>query len=112
MQHFAKIDLTSAGDNVIVSGSTYPNRRIAILNYTILSDSDVTVQWKSGASDLSGPMTIAAKGGLAPTNSMIFSVGGGPLALFQTLNGGDDLILDLSGNAVVGGHLTYFVLNG
>jgi hypothetical protein len=107
MLHFAKIEATS-GDNVIVAGSTYPNKQIRVLSYTVLSDADVSLTWKSDTTGLSGAMPIAAKGGITATSN--FLAPGGPLGLFQTKSG-EDLVLNLSGTANVGGHLTYYVLN-
>lgn len=112
MLQFAKIDVSAGGDNVVVLGNRFPNRRIMVISYSIISDADVTVKWKSNSTDLSGPMAIAAKGGITVTSNFVIGAGGGPLGIFQTLNGEDDLVLNLSGAAAVGGHITYFVLNG
>lgn len=106
---YAKIEATS-GDNVIVTGSDFPNQRVRVLAYTVLSDADVTIQWKSDSTDISGPMPIAERGGLTCTSN--FLAPGGPMALMTTLNVGEDLVLNLGSAATVGGHITYYAING
>lgn len=112
MMKYLPIYATASGNNVILAGSTYPNRRVMVVAYTLLTDANVTIQWKSNATDLSGPMPILASGGVATTSNFLSGGIGGPIGLFQTVNGGDDLILNLSGAANVGGHISIFVLNG
>lgn len=112
MLQFAPIVATSSGENVIVTGSTFPNRRIMVISYTLITDTNVGVTWVSGATaNLSGTMALDARGGLTVTSNFVIGAGGGPLGIFQTLAAEDDLILDLSGGATIGGHITYFVLN-
>ncbi len=111
MIKYLAINATSAGDNVILAGSVYPNRRYMVLAYTILTDANTTVTWKSDATDVSGPMPLLASGGVSCTSNFLTGSIGQPLGLLQTLNGNDDLILNLSGAATVGGHITIFVLN-
>ena len=106
---WTKIEATS-GDNVIVTGSDFPNQRIRVLAYTVLSDADVTIQWKSDSADISGPMPIAERGGVTCTSN--FLAPGGPMALMTTLNVGEDLVLNLGSAATVGGHITYYAING
>lgn len=107
---FAKIEANASGDNVIVSGATFPQKRIRVLSYTILTDADVTVKWVSNATDISGPMPLAATGGMHCTSNYL--AGGGPMALMTTLEVEDDLILNLSGPAIVGGFITYYAISG
>lgn len=108
MLQYAKIDINSSGDNIVVLGVYYPNRRLRVISYTLLTDTDVSVKWISGATDLSGPMAIAAKGGVTVTSN--FNTNGGPLGIFDTLQVEEDLILNLDAGAIVGGHMTYYVL--
>jgi hypothetical protein len=111
MLKFAKIDVTASGDNIIVVGSTYPNRRIRILSFNLITDADVIVKFKSGASgDLTGPMPLAAYGGIATTSSYISNIQ--PIGQFETLASNDNLILNLSGAANIGGNIVYYVLTG
>lgn len=108
---FAKID-ASAGDNVIVSGADFPQKRIRVLSYTVLGDTDCTLQWKSdGATttDLSGVMPIAAKGGMHCTSNYLAP--GGPMALLSTTNVEEDLVLNVSAGTV-GGFITYYAISG
>lgn len=109
---FAKIDATT-GDNVIAVGADFPQKRIRVLSYTILTDADCSVQWKSdGAStvDLSGTMPIAEKGGMSCTSNYLAP--GGPMALMSTKEVEDDLVLTVTGAANVGGFITYYAISG
>ena len=109
MIQYFPISATSSGDNIIVTGSAYPNRRIAILSYTVLTDTDVTIKWVSGANgDISGEMPIAAKGGMSCTSN--FMLAGGPIGLMRTIEAEDNIILNLSGAANVGGFITCYVV--
>jgi hypothetical protein len=113
MLQFLPINATGSGANVIIPGSNWPNRRIMVLNYCLVADTDVTIKWQSvGATttDLSGELPLVSNGGIATSSSMSF--GSNPIGLFQTKNGGDNLVLNLSLGAGVGGHICFFVLNG
>lgn len=111
MLKYAKIDITAGGDNILVVGNTYPNRRIRVLSFNIITDADVVVKFVSGTSgDLTGPMQLAAYGGIATTSSYISNIQ--PIGQFETLASNDDLILNLSGAANVGGNIVYYVLTG
>ena len=112
MMQYLPISVNSAGDNVILAGSLFPNRRFMVLAYTLLTDANVTITWKSNSTAISGAMPILASGGISTTSNFLSGGIGQPLGLFQTVNGNDDLILNLSGAANVGGHISIFVLNG
>lgn len=111
MMKYAIINATSAGDNVIIPASAYPNRRFMVLAYTFLTDANVTVTWKSGSTAISGPMPVLASGGVATTSNFLAGGTGQPVGLMVTANGNEDLILNLSGAANVGGHITVFVMS-
>lgn len=102
---YAAISVSSSGDNTIVAAVT--GRRIRVQNYTIIAAGSVSVTWKSGSNAISGAMPLAANGGAAP------AAGGpnanGPDGVLET-NGGEALILNLSGAVGVYGHLRYEVL--
>lgn len=99
---FAVINLSSSGDSVVVSG--VPNRRIRVVSYTLISDAAVTVTWKSGSTEISGPMSLAANGGMAPNSAGLSPAGF--VGLFET-DFGTDLVIGLSSAVAVGGHISY-----
>jgi hypothetical protein len=107
---FGKIDVTAAGDTVIVTGSTFPQKRIRVLSYTFLADANVNVTWKSGSTAISGAMPIIQYGGMHCTSNYLAP--GGPMALLSTVNDEDNLVLNLSGPANVQGFITYYAISG
>jgi hypothetical protein len=112
MMKYLSINATSVGDNVVLSASVYPNMCYMVVSYTLLSDADVTITWKSGSTALSGGMPILASGGVSATSNFLAGAIGSPIGLFKTLQAGEDLILNLSGAANVGGHISIFVFGG
>lgn len=112
MMKYIPINATSAGDNVVLAGSVYPNMCYMVVSYTLLTDANVTITWKSDSTALSGPMPILASGGIATTSNFLAGAIGSPIGLFKTLQSNDDLILNLSGAANVGGHISIFVFGG
>jgi hypothetical protein len=112
MMKYLPIYATASGDNVVLAGSVYPNMCFMVVSYTLLTDANVTIQWKSNSTALSGPMPILASGGVATTSNFLSGGVGSPIGLFKTVQSNDDLILNLSGAANVGGHISIFVFNG
>lgn len=104
---YAAISVSASGDNTVVAASG--NRRIRVKNYTIIAAGSVSVTWKSGAStSISGAMPLAANGGAAPSAGSANA--NGPDGVLET-NGGDALVLNLSGAVGVYGHLSYEYLS-
>lgn len=99
---FAKIDVSNAGANTVVTG--VPTKKIRVLSYVIIAAGAVTAKWQSGTTDLSGAMPLAANGGAAPSISILAP--GAMIGLFETA-AGDSLVLNLGGAVNVSGHLTY-----
>ena len=100
---FAAISAASAGDNTVVAADV--SRKIKVLNYAMVSEGTVTTTWKSsGGTSLSGAMPLVVNTGVA--------IGGGNAPAshweFETA-GGEGLVLTLSGNTGVRGHLAYFL---
>lgn len=94
---FASIDVATAGDNTLVAAVT--GKQLRVLSYALVAGGAVAVRWKSGAAtNLSGAMSFAANGGVAPAWS--------PVGLLQTV-AGDALVLNLSAAVQVSGHLVY-----
>lgn len=99
---FASIDITSLGDNTIVSADG--TRKIKVLSYHLVADAAVGVRWKSGSStNLSGAMSFAINGGIA---SAVTSPAQGHL-LETAVN--QALVLNLSLGVGVRGHMSYFL---
>lgn len=102
---FVVINASLAGDNTIVAAIL--GRKIRVVNYTLISAGAVTVTWKSGAAtSISGPMPLAANGGMAPSSSVLTP--SGLIGVFET-NVNEALVLNLGGAVAVGGHLTYIL---
>lgn len=99
---YAAISASSSGNTTMVAA--VPERRIRVLSYTVVADSAVVVKWKSGSTDISGDMSLAANGGMSPNSSGLSPAGF--VGLFET-GIGEGLILNLSSAVAVGGHLTY-----
>lgn len=105
--NYVAINASSSGDNTIVSGVT--GKKIRVLNYLVMCGNDVTVTFKSGSNSISGPLALAANGGVmaaAGTES-----GAGQVGLIQSTNQGEALILNLSAAFAVGGHLVYILVD-
>ena len=107
MQKFALINATSAGSNTLVAG--VPNKKIRLLAVTTLSDANVTLQFLSNATPISGPLPVLASGGLATSIGQLGTGGQGVFGLMET-EPGEALNLNLSGAANVGGFLTYYLI--
>ena len=100
---FAPITVQAIGDNTVVSANA--TKKIKVLNYAVVSEGTVTVTWKSGAAtSLSGAMPLVVNTGVA--------IGGGNSPAthweFETAVN-EDLVIALSGNTGVRGHLAYFL---
>ena len=94
---FATIAVSASGDNTVVAA--VPGKKVRVLKYAMVAAAAVTAKWKDGAStDASGPMALAANGGL--------SDGYCPVGLFET-SPGNALVLNLSAAVSVAGHITY-----
>lgn len=100
MLSYAAISASSSGDNTIVAAVS--GRRIYVHNYLLIATADVIVTWKSGATSISGPMSIAAQGGVSAD-------GVGPSNTWLRTAAGEALILSLSGAFQVSGHIQYTV---
>jgi hypothetical protein len=107
MQKFAKINATASGSNTIVPAVA--NKKIRVLAFTALTDANVTIEWLSNATAISGPMPILASGGMATSIGQLGTGGHGVFGLMET-EAGQALNLDLSAAANVGGFLTYYLI--
>lgn len=94
---FAIISASTSGDNTVVSAVS--GKKIRVLHYSLVCAAAVTLTWKSGtATNISGGMAFGANNGISTPYS--------PQGLFETASG-QALVLSLSTDASVGGHLTY-----
>ncbi len=103
---YAVIDASTSGDHTVVAAPP-AGLKIRLQNYTLIAAGDVSVTWKSGSTEISGAMPLAANGGLAPSAGA--ETGTGLDGVLQTA-GGEALILNLSAAVAVGGHLKYEVV--
>ena len=92
----AKIAATSSGDLVLVAGQA--GSQITVTSCLIISDTLVTIKFTDEENDKTGPMTIAPNGG--------FSLDDNEEGWFICAIG-DDLEINLSGDANVSGCLSY-----
>lgn len=74
------------------------SRVIELNSYTLVCDTDTTIQFKSGTNYISGPMDVAANGGISTSEGVIMITGSG-----EALN-----LSNSAGN--IGGHITYKVI--
>lgn len=87
-----------------------PGRRIRIVNYTIVGDSNNnTVQFFSNLTALTGIMHITHGNPLISHAGQLFPAGA--LMLFQTATGEPLKLTTTTNNGVVGGHLTYVLVD-
>ena len=92
---FAKINTSSSGATLVAAVT---GKRIRVLNYAIVADAAVEVNFESDTTDISGPMSLPANGGV--------SANGWPAGVFETAAGAA-LKITLSGAVEVNGHLAY-----
>ena len=93
---FASISVSSNGDNSIVAAVT--SKKIRVLSYVIVADAAVAAKFRSGTTDLMGPASLAANGGIA---APFCPAGHFETAITTALN------LNLASAIGVRGHLTY-----
>lgn len=93
---FKVITVSSIGDNEVIAAVS--GKVIRVLSYLFVSAGSVSVQWKSGSTDISGVMPYIASTGV--------SAGYNPKGHFET-GVNEALVIELSHNVAVGGHLTY-----
>ncbi|NOY41184.1 MAG: hypothetical protein GXP26_05025 [Planctomycetes bacterium] len=92
---FAKIDASTSGDNTLVAAVS--GKQLRLLGLVLVASGAVSVQLKSGSTEISGPMALATNGILE---------GHAGWGLMETV-AGEALVLNLSGAVAVGGWLTF-----
>ena len=97
---FAKVSVSSSGDNTIVSAVT--GAKIKVLSVLLVSSGTVSVKWISNAIDLTGAMPLVANSGFVlPASSP------GQGHYFESATS-QSLILNLSSGVAVNGHISYY----
>jgi hypothetical protein len=99
---FVKIDLSASGDGVIATGIA--GKKFRVITYVICSTVNCLVTFKSGTTALTGPMAIGAYSNIFNGNTDLIPAG--LIGVLETAVG-EDLVLNLSTNSVVGGHILY-----
>jgi hypothetical protein len=99
----APISIAASGDNTVIAADA--TKKIKVLSYVLVSTGTVNATWKSGAAvNLSGSIPLVADTGVA--------VGGGNAPgthwELETV-AAQALVINLTGNVGVGGHLSYFI---
>ena len=98
----AIIDISTSGNNVILSG--IPGKRFRVYAYILFSSSQNYFIWKSGSTALSGQMHMPAGGNAAIHLGDNWPAGGMPVLQTAT---GEDLVLYMNNAQIGGGHITY-----
>lgn len=91
------ISTSSSGDTELVAAQA--DKRIVVHNYVFVAAAAVSVKFKSGSTDKTGAMAVAANGGVAASGTVEnrwFATGVG-----EALN------INLSGAVAVAGHVAY-----
>ncbi len=96
---FVSLDVSAAGDNTIVAAQVA--NKIRVVAVVLVVTAANTVQWKSGAVTLSGPMAFGANGGYSHPSPTI--------GMLETAVN-TALILNLLAATQVSGHLTYVLV--
>ena len=102
---FAAISTATMGDQTILTGVT--GRRFKIVTFFLVAAGSVVVTWKSAASGtvLSGAMSMIVGVPFSPA-PIALQIGTQP-GIFETLNQGDALVLNLSGAVQVSGFIAW-----
>lgn len=104
---FAAINVTGAGQTTIIAA--IPNRRIRVVNYTVLVNADSTLKFQSvggSSTDLTGPMPFGTNGGASPCGTG--QTPSGQMGMFETLPG-EALAINLGSAVTAAGHIAYTV---
>jgi hypothetical protein len=99
---YLPIDTATSGDNTLVTPPA--GKQIVVVQYTLIAAGAVSVRWKSGASNnLSGALPLAANSAISADLGGNYPGRQGALAT----NAGQALVLNLSANVQVSGHIVY-----
>jgi hypothetical protein len=90
------INLSASGDNIVIAGVS--GQLIKVLQFLLVAGGATTLTLKSGASLISGPMSLEAGGTLILPYSSV------PI---QTISAGDPFIINSSAAVSVGGIISF-----
>lgn len=93
--HHLPVSTAASGDTTLLAAVT--GKRLMVLSYILDAGGAVSVKFKGGSTDLTGAMPLAANGTLTGSKSDV--------GHFATA-AGEALILNLSTNVQVSGHVT------
>jgi hypothetical protein len=92
----AVIEFSANGDNTVITAPA--DLRVAVHQLAAVCSAGTTLRFKSGANSISGPIPVGALGALTLENT------GEP---WFVTNPGENLVINQSGSATVGGVLGY-----
>ena len=98
---FTPIRASASGNTTVVAADT--TKKIKVLSYTFVAGGTVDTIWRSGSTTiLSGTMSWVANTGVSTAPGTTYS-----WIMETAIN--EALILNLSANVAVGGHLSYYL---
>jgi len=99
---YGSISLSTLGDTTVVPAIS--GYRVRVLGYVISAAGAVSVQFKSGSTAISGPMSMVAGSNITTHPSA--STEQSEMGVVQT-NPDEAFVINLSAAVVVGGHVNY-----
>ena len=103
----AIISTTGNASTVVITGVA--GKRIRVLAYTMSSSTAAEAQWFSATTAISGKMHMGSNGNIAIHLGDNWPSGG--LPVLQTATGEDLILTTTNTSGVLGGHLTYVMVN-
>jgi hypothetical protein len=103
----AIISTTGNASTVVIAGVA--EKRIRVLAYTMSSSTAAEAQWFSATTAISGKMHMGANGNIAIHLGDNWPSGG--LPVLQTATGEGLILTTTNTSGVLGGHLTYVMVN-
>lgn len=95
---FGKIDTAASGDTTLLAADT--ENHIRIIGFFLVASGSVAVKFKSGATDLTGGMALAANGGVTAESQNGV----------MTVNKGEAFVINLGSAIQVSGAFSYIKL--
>lgn len=95
------INFNGTGDNIVVSAGG-GRRRVQLYQVFFVVDAATTIKWRSGSTDITGPVPLVQYGSFVLDNNR---------EPWLITNEGEDLVINQTGTAGVGGALGYWILD-
>lgn len=99
---YLKVDISASGDTTVVAAVS--GTRIRVITYVLASDTNTKIKFKSGSTDLTGPMSLGSYSNIFNGNTDLTP--GGLIGVLET-EPGEALIINSSVTSAVGGHIVY-----